>query len=65
MKFDDIYPYADYLDTNGDMVKSNKQKPCWHCGELTSWVEINFMAYLCSEECYNAKWQEYIEATKK
>jgi len=29
---------------------------------MTSWVEINFQAYLCSEECNTAKTKEFMDA---
>ncbi len=39
--------------------------PCWHCNKKTRLVEINFMVYLCSKECYDAKWEEYLEVEHK
>lgn len=36
--------------------------PCWHCGEQTNWVDIDFQAHICSTECHEAKIAEYITA---
>ena len=62
MKFDDHY---DPSDREYDMVFASSESPCWHCGEMTGWIEINFEAYLCSTECVDTKWAEFISAYKK
>lgn len=36
--------------------------PCWHCDELTNFFDIDFGTYLCSEECQDAKIEEYMRA---
>ena len=53
MKFDDKYPNQtpDHPDTAEGMIVVETEKPCNGCGKLTSWVEINYMAYFCSDEC--------------
>lgn len=67
MKFDEKYPDAivteEFLFEGSAIFKAPTAYPCWHCGELTAWVDINFEANLCSEECERAKWSEYFSAT--
>lgn len=43
------------------MVNSAEAKKCWHCETLTHWYEIDFGAWLCSTECAEAKWQEFVD----
>lgn len=35
------------------------EKPCWHCGEPTTWVDLDFEAPLHPGRCSEAKWDEY------
>jgi len=64
MKFDKKYPNAEYLKQCGSMLKGKEDnpQPCWNCKELTTWVDMDFQAYLCSEECLAIKNKEYCEA---
>ena len=69
MKFDELYPNQPMTLDAPDIVfegsaiwKYGEPQPCWHCGELTSWIDISFEAPLCSEECEQAKWAEYAQA---
>lgn len=43
-------------------LKVKTLSSCCQCGELTNWLEINFEAPICSEECDNKAWKEYINA---
>jgi hypothetical protein len=70
MKYQDKYPNSEkwFQPPNSSMMKGSSEfplKPCWHCKELTNWIDICFEAHLCSEECSNAKWKEYMEACNK
>ena len=66
MKWDDKYPNAVYLDEpQSCIVKGRIPEPCWHCGALTVWYEINYGAFLCSEECRQAVDDEYIAACRR
>jgi len=58
-KFDDGQDRIEFLGT--ELVNAQKAGACWHCGASTVWMDIHFMAYLCSEECVIAKWGEYFE----
>ncbi len=44
-----------------ELIKGNEPGACWHCGCPTRWVDTNFQALLCSEECSRAKWEEYFK----
>jgi len=68
--FEKMYPYANVNDEiiyNGStLVKIHTKCSCWNCGELTPWVDLNFMdAPLCSPKCEDIKWDEYFEACKQ
>ena len=73
MKFDDLF-YFDYdrLAEEYDTVEYKGGENsfcltpgyCWHCGKPTNWIDINFIAFLCSTECSDAKWHEYSEACR-
>lgn len=62
MKFDDKYPRAQYLEQKDDVLKGDSFKVCTVCGAPTSWMEMNFQAYVCSEECCEDLWQDYVAA---
>lgn len=62
MKFSDKYPDAKNLEQYGDMLCGETFHPCWNCGTLTRWYEINYEAPLCSEECVAQKDKEYRKA---
>ena len=49
------YDGDEYFRPSGVFVISE----CWHCGQPTKWISINFQAFLCSTECADAKWHEY------
>ena len=39
------------------------RKTCWNCGAETPYADINFGARLCSVECQDRKWHEYMVAS--
>lgn len=58
--------YTDRIIVGGsELIHAHGASTCWHCGKTTEWVEINFEAYLCSDECLSAKIDEYLEATRQ
>lgn len=66
MKFDQKYPGAEALDEpDASICKFSSARPCWHCGAMTTWADIDFGAWLCSEECLKAKWEEFKEACER
>jgi len=65
-KFDTLYPnitHGEQIEFEGSFLfRAESSYPCWHCGEETHWIDGNFEAHLCSEECERAKWDEYLKA---
>lgn len=65
MKYDEKYPdgeSAGMEPKDQDMVRVSEARECWHCREMTRWASLSFEAFLCSEECSDAKWNEYFDA---
>lgn len=58
-KFEDDLTEINYKGTY--LFKSPIIGNCWNCRDLTYWVDIDFEAYLCSEECEDAKREEYLK----
>lgn len=69
MKYIDKFPNMKYIDDIFDgMLRGQRPHPCIICGELTEFVEINYEAHFCSEECVakmderaDALFREYLE----
>lgn len=75
MKFDEKYPNAiegtlasswrqGGQDFPNSMWFTKYEGECWHCKALTTWIDMDFQAFICSEECQEAKWKEYCEACR-
>ena len=70
MKFEAKYPDVPHgwqtpkgsSDTGMFVCRTSPGGRCWHCDEITPWIDMGFEANLCSEECYRAKWAEFQEA---
>jgi len=63
MKFHKLYPDAiDLQEVQPGLMYSDTIGECWNCKAFTHFVDIDFMAYLCSEECLKKKTTEYIAA---
>lgn len=41
------------------------EKPCWICGQPTTWVELNFQTWVCVGVCTERAWQKYWEANRE
>jgi hypothetical protein len=41
------------------------EKPCWICGKPTTWVELNFQAWVCTGACTDEAWRRYWEADRE
>lgn len=68
MTFDTAYPNT---PINGEVqykddvyVRFETIKPCWNCGQATQWASLSFEAHLCSQECADKKWTEFISDYK-
>jgi hypothetical protein len=71
MTFDEQYPDAPdgfqpppQPDDDG-VMKIIESGECWNCGTVTAYVDLDFEARLCSEECRDVKWAEYFEALRR
>ena len=52
MNFEIKYPDATNMEeVREGLIKSDKKRSCLVCGSPTSFVEINYQAYFCSEKC--------------
>jgi len=61
-----VHPqYSNRIFTGDAELIRGKPGPCWHCGEETEWIDIDFEAHLCSDECLSAKIDEYLEAMRQ
>ena len=52
MKYDQKYPNAEpFKMVDATIMCGNKADNCWHCGQMTKFIDIAFEAHICSEEC--------------
>lgn len=66
MLFSEKYQQAviDEQPEGEDVFLGSREEPCMHCGRLTQWIDLSFEAHICSEECSQAAWQEFIWASR-
>ena len=62
MKYNIKYGHLKPLEVQDNILRGAHAGPCWHCGEMTEFIEINYEAYLCSDECEWAKDEEMNKA---
>ena len=63
MKYADQYPNAEPLEmVSMSIMRGRKCDNCCHCGRLTNFIDIDFEAYVCSEECDEALTNEWMAA---
>ena len=60
-KFPDMKPILDVCES---MMRGRSVKSCIICGSPTEYIEINYEAHLCSEECVAEMDRRYNEAFK-
>ena len=62
MKFSEKYPNMRPIvdEAPNGIIRGYNKQPCWNCGELTEYIDIDFEAPICSEECQSQKDSEYI-----
>lgn len=51
MKYDIKYAGLKPLEVRDNYLWSHTVGKCWCCGAPTHCIEINYEAYICSEEC--------------
>lgn len=69
MKYVDKFPDMKYIDEERDgVIRGRTQRPCCVCGWETEFVEINYEAPFCSEECVaemdRRSYTESVDTTK-
>ena len=66
MKFTDKYSDMKPIDDvcNG-IMRGTEMKPCLICNDPTEYIEINYEAHFCSEECVKKMDATYFEECKK
>jgi len=67
LRFEKKYPNPEHLKVykEGVMWYNGRPGKCWNCNKPTQWIDIDFQAHLCSEECAIIKWREYEIAMKR
>lgn len=56
MKYKDLYPnlkpvFEQANDPYANVIKGSSYNPCHVCKELTDYVDIDYEATFCSQEC--------------
>lgn len=52
MKYSKKYPnMAPILEEEKGVIRGEQPEPCHYCGEDTEYIDINYEARFCSEEC--------------
>lgn len=51
MKFKRKYPNLQFNEEADGILKGRHIAACEVCGELTDYIEMNYEAYFCSDEC--------------
>lgn len=77
MKFKDKYPNirpspagyqeaykSEEVSVETSLFYSGRYYDCFVCHEITPFIEINFEAHVCSEECRNIMYENYDEALR-
>lgn len=66
MKFIDKYPIMKPIsEEHNGIMRGRDMGNCCVCHQLTDFIEINYEAYICSDECLNKLDNLYFEALKK
>lgn len=56
MKYIDLYPnlepiFEEANDPYANVILGSEDKPCHSCKDLTKYVDIDYEAHFCSQEC--------------
>ena len=52
--FNEKFPEAAPQSIHGNMLKAADEASCTWCKKPTTWIEVNYEARVCSEECVKA-----------
>jgi hypothetical protein len=58
-----LYPYPEYKVYEN--IEDREKRQCWHCGVLTTSIDFDFEAFLCSDYCREKKRREFEFAIKE
>jgi len=47
------------------IIQGTSEASCWNCEKPTKNISLTFECHMCSEECDNEKFKEYMEACKQ
>ena len=62
MKYDKKYPNARPLqEVEKTIMKAHKPDNCYMCGVMTDFIDMDFDAYICSEECDEALMNDFFK----
>lgn len=65
MKYIEKFPnMVPIFEERENVIRTNRAFPCCVCGCLCDYVEINYEAYFCSEECVQKEGQRVEEVSK-
>jgi hypothetical protein len=64
MRYEDVAPDIGWLEQipKTGIIKYHIIDKCWMCESMTTFVDIDFNAPLCSEECSKKAWELFINA---
>ena len=66
MKYSQKYPCANPIQMVEDTIMCGcKLDSCYVCGMLTNFIDIDFEAHICSEECEEKLVNEFFRYVKK
>lgn len=66
MKFIDRYPtMKPIIEEHNCIIRGCSMDKCCICHQPTEFIEINYEAYICSDECLNKMDNFYFEALKR
>jgi hypothetical protein len=52
------------LNEEDTIIHAGYESPCLNCGEMSSFLDLDFDAHFCSEECQKAKTDEFYDKIK-
>ena len=62
MLFEKKYPNMKPInEEHRNIMRGKEAQPCCVCGRMTTYIEINYEAYFCSDECVNKMDKEVYE----
>lgn len=60
MLYDEKYKGMKPVEEARNIIYGHKERPCIICGRMTRYIEINYEAHFCSEECLKEMDKTYL-----